>query len=86
MDGHDLRGRVVALEQLAASREPRMIALETWQRQADIFNARQDVKFQQIETDLKKINATLSRIMWLIVGGMIAGIMSFMMSGGFKVP
>ena len=26
--------------------------METWQRQADIFNARQDVKFQQIEADL----------------------------------
>ncbi len=83
---HDIRGRVVALEQSGAAREQRLIVVETWQRQADIFNARQDVKFQQIERDLQKISGTLAKIMWLIVGGIIAGVVSFMMSGGFRIP
>lgn len=82
---YDLRSRIVALEQHKMSQEQRTLALEAWQRQADIFNARRDEQFKRIESDLQKISGTLSRIMWLIIAGIVTGAISFILSGGLRV-
>jgi len=90
MDG-DLRARVVALENQATSHSQRMLSVENWQRQADITNAHREEqfvgmndRFGRIEVDLQKINGTLAKIMWLIIGGILSGIVAFMIRGGFS--
>lgn len=83
----DLRGRVVSAEQ-------RLTALEVWQRQRDIESARHDEKwnamearidkrFEGLESSVGDIKTALSRINWLIIGGIIAGVVGFLIKGGF---
>ncbi|GHC79283.1 hypothetical protein [Limoniibacter endophyticus] len=88
----DLRSRVVALEQQGQAREQRLVNVENWQRMADIAEARKseqfkamDDRFSRIEGDLEKISQTLAKIMWLIIGGIITGMVAFIMRGGFSV-
>ena len=39
-----------------------------------------------IDKKIEAINATLSRIMWLVLGGIIMGAVGFMLKGGFNLP
>ncbi|WP_313196448.1 hypothetical protein [Shinella zoogloeoides] len=83
----DLRGRVVSAEQ-------RLTALEVWQRQRDIESARHDEKwnamearidnrFSGLEKSVHSIQASLAWINRLIIGGIIAGVIGFLIRGGF---
>lgn len=74
----DLRARVVALEQ--------------WRVQKDIDNARHDEKwkhmderFNRLEIALAGLSGTLTWIMRIIIGGILAGVVAFMIKGGFAV-
>lgn len=89
----DIRGRVVALEQGFAANGQRITVLEAWQRQRDIDAARHDEKWQAMEsridtrfTGLEKsvhdIQTSLSRINWLIIGGIVTGIMAVLFKSG----
>lgn len=93
MDG-DLRARVVTLEHSSAAKEQRLSALEAWQRQRDVESARNDEKwnamearidtrFTGLESSVGDIKSALSRINWLIIAGIITGVVGFMMRGGF---
>lgn len=93
MDG-DLRARVVTLEHASAAKEQRLSALEAWQRQRDVESARNDEKwnamearidtrFTGLESSVGDIKSALSRINWLIIAGIITGVVGFMMRGGF---
>lgn len=95
MDG-DLRARVVTLEHTSAAKEQRLSALEAWQRQRDIDSARHDEKwnamearidtrFSGLEKSVHDIQSSLSRINWLIIGGIIAGVVGFLIKGGFAL-
>lgn len=90
----DLRSRVVSVEHRGASHEQRLSALEAWQRQRDIDSARHDEKwnamearidtrFSGLESSVGDIKSALSRINWLIIGGIIAGVVGFLIRGGF---
>ena len=75
----DLRARVVALEQ--------------WRVQRDIESARHDEKWlgmekrlTTIEKDISGIQETLTWIMRIIIGGILAGAVAFILKGGFSVP
>ncbi len=68
--------------------------MEAWQRQRDIDSARHDEKWNAMETridtrfsglekSVHDIQSSLSRINWLIIGGIVAGIVGFMIKGGF---
>lgn len=92
---NDLRARVVSLEQTAQSNSHRLMALEAWQRQREIESARHDEKwaameiridtrFSGLENSNKGIQSTLSRINWMIIGGIIAAFIAFVVSGGLK--
>ncbi|MBB5702161.1 hypothetical protein FHS76_002036 [Ochrobactrum daejeonense] len=94
-DENDLRARVVGLEHTAQSSIHRLNALETWQRQREIDSARHDEKwvamearidtrFNGLESANKSIQSTLSRIMWIVVGGILAAAVTFVVSGGLK--
>ena len=74
----DLRARVVALEQ--------------WRVQRDIDSARHDEKwkhmderFNRLEVALAGLSGTLTWIMRIIIGGILAGVVAFMIKGGFAV-
>lgn len=93
MEVADLRSRVVALEQKALSTEPKIAALEAWQRQMDIFNARRDEQFKALTDSFsllnKKIddlNGTLKWAVKVILGAMLAAVIAFMVKGGFHIP
>lgn len=83
----DLRGRVVNLEQ-------RMTASEAWQRQRDIESARHDEKWNAMETRIdlrfsgleKSVHSIQMSLTWinrLIIGGIITGVVGFLIRGGF---
>lgn len=91
----DLRARVVTLEHGAAAKEQRLSNLEAWQRQRDIDSARHDEKwnamearidtrFSGLESSVRDIKTALSRINWLIIGGIITGVVGFLIKGGFS--
>ncbi len=68
----------------------RVVALEQWRVQRDIESARHDEKwkhmderFNRIETTLEGLSGTLTWIMRIIIGGILAGIVAFMIKGGF---
>jgi hypothetical protein len=89
----DLRTRVVSLEHQSTLTSQRLVELEKWQRLSDIADARKDeqfknmdVRFTSIDKKIESINATLSRIMWLVLGGIIMGAVGFMLKGGFNLP
>lgn len=86
MDNPDLRARIVALEQTAQAKELRLSVLETWRIQRDIADARKDEQFTSMKVDLTSIKSTLSRIVWLLVTGLIGGFIAFVMKGGLNIP
>ncbi|WP_245262101.1 hypothetical protein [Hoeflea sp. 108] len=69
----------------------RVTALEHWRTQREIAEARKDEQWKHMDqrfTDLDKkidgLNGTLTWIVRLIIGGIISGIVAFMLSGGFR--
>jgi hypothetical protein len=90
---YDLRTRVVSLEHQSTLHSQQIAELEKWQRLSDIADARKDeqfknmdMRFTSIDKKIEAINATLSRIMWLVLGGIIMGAVGFMLKGGFNLP
>jgi hypothetical protein len=88
MDQHDfdLRSRIVNLEHGSTGHGNRLTALELWTRQRDVTDARRDEQLSGIKEDLKTIKVNISWIVKLILGGIVLGVIAFMMAGGFKVP
>lgn len=73
----DLRARVVALEQ--------------WRVQRDIESARHDEKwkhmddrFNRLELKLASVSDTLTWIMRIVLGGILMGVVAFLIRGGFS--
>jgi len=90
---YDLRTRVVSLEHQSTLHSQQIAELEKWQRLSDIADARKDeqfknmdMRFTSIDKKIEAINATLSRIMWLVLGGIIMDAVGFMLKGGFNLP
>lgn len=79
---------------MTADLRARVVALEQWRVQKDIDSARNDEKWTAMETridarfaGLEKsvldIQGTLSRINWLIIGGIVMAVIAFLVGGGF---
>lgn len=93
MDTSDLRARVVTLEQQASQKEQRLVNLEAWRQQQDINGARTDEKWNNLEArftsldgKITDIGSSLKYINRLVIGGIIAGLIGFMIKGGFNIP
>lgn len=86
MDNNDLRSRMVNLEHRFTEDRQRISALEIWKQQIDISGAKLDVRFEEMGKRLNRIDTNLSRLMWLFIGGIVAGIVTFMLKGGFSIP
>lgn len=94
---HDLRSRVVALEQGATALVPRVTALEQWQRGRDITEAGKEAqwsamidrfneRFTSLETQIKEVAGTLKWINKTIIGAVILAFLAFLIQGGLHVP
>ena len=87
----EVQNKLIALEQQHSNKEARLVLLETWTRQADLTEVRRaeqfkamDDRFNRLETQLSKVVDTLSRIMWLVISGIIMAFVAFMISGGLS--
>ncbi|WP_143850980.1 hypothetical protein [Brucella thiophenivorans] len=90
-DEADLRSRLNALEHLVTSLIARITSLEAWQRQSEIADARTDEKWKNVDrrfddlaNQIKNVSGVLTRIMWIVVGGILAAAVTFIVSGGLK--
>jgi len=70
----------------------RVVALENWRVQRDIESARHDERwkhmddrFNRLEQKLSSMGDTMTWIVRLIIGGIIAGILASIMRGGLPI-
>jgi len=68
----------------------RVVALETWKIERTVESARHDerwkhldVRFNQLDKDIKGVTTVLSRLNWLVISGIVIAAMSFVIGGGF---
>ena len=82
----ELRSRMRDVEKTIVQHGERLNTVDTWQRNADVASARRDEQFTAIKEDLKSIKSNLSKIVWLILGAIVAAVMAFLIRGGLHVP
>lgn len=82
----DLRARTVALERQYGDLHGRTTELEKWQRKSEVDDARMDVRFTEMDKKLNAINQNLSRLMWMVISGLVGGMLAFLIKGGFNLP
>ncbi|TIS41441.1 MAG: hypothetical protein E5X01_08545 [Mesorhizobium sp.] len=87
MDTSDLRARVVALENWRVQRDIESARHdERWKHMdekiSDMGKQMED-KIDGVDEKVGKISSDLSRIMWLILSGIILAIIAFLVKGGF---
>ena len=82
---------MVAAEILSSVLE-RLKALEDWRSQRDIADARAeeqrkhlDARFDALQKEIRDVNDTLRWVNRLIIGGILSGIIAFLIAGGFKL-
>lgn len=85
-DMSDLRPRMVSAEHQLTDHHHRLTKMEEWRHKADIADARMEERFKGVENKLNKIDSNLSRLMWIFIAGICAGVVTFLLNGGFKVP
>lgn len=68
----------------------RVVALENWRVQRDIESARHDERwkhmddrFNRLEAKLSGVSDSLTWIMRIVIGGILMGVVAFMIRGGF---
>ncbi|WP_292411267.1 hypothetical protein [Mesorhizobium sp.] len=87
MDTGDLRARVVALENWRVQRDIESARHdERWKHMDDkIGDMGRSMKGEiaNVEKKVDKISSDLSRIMWIIIAGILTAVIAFMIKGGF---
>lgn len=101
MEAADLRSRMVSQEHKTAAIDQRLTTIEQWRAQSDIADARKDEQFKSLlekvgilDTSMnKKMDELGGNIKWvgkLVIGSalsaIVAGVVAFMMKGGFYIP
>lgn len=88
MDG-DLRTRIVGVEHTVAANNQRLTALEAWQRQQEIGDAKRGEQWTALQKDMGSITKSISEIQgtlrWVgrtIIGAILIAIVAFMVKGG----
>lgn len=92
-DDSDLRTRVVSVEHGITAMQARLDAIEKWQRQVEIADARADERwkhvdnrFNDLDKKIEKISGILSKLMWILLTGIGVGFVGFIVNGGLRVP
>lgn len=85
MEQHDLRSRVVALEQASVSKDARVTALEEWRRVRDIAEAKMSAEWAIMIEKINEMSGTLKWVNRLIIGTIVVAAVTFMIKGsGFS--
>lgn len=86
----DLRSRMVSVEHQTQTHGQRLSALEAWQRQSDLADARKEGewkamndKIDAVGSKVDKISDSLQWVVRLLIGGIILAALSFLVRGGF---
>lgn len=74
------------LEHKLNDQKSRIVALEKWQQEQNIANAVRDERWETTLSRLNKIDSNLGKVVWLIVGGIIAALVAFVVGGGLNIP
>lgn len=82
MEQHDLRSRVVALEQASVSKEARVTALEEWRRVRDIAEAKMSAEWAIMIEKINEMSGTLKWVNRLIIAGFIAALLALVWKAG----
>lgn len=82
----DIRARTVMLEHKLNDQKARIVNLEKWQQEQNIANAVRDERWTSISARLNKIDANVAKLVWLIIGGIIAAFIAFVVGGGLRIP
>lgn len=85
MEG-DLRARVVTVEHKLNDQKSRIVAMEKWQQEQNIANAVRDERWTTTLTRLNNIDSNLKWIVRLVIGGIIAALVAFVVDGGLAIP
>lgn len=87
---HDLRSRMVSAEHTIQGNTQRIAALEAWQRQSEISEAKRGEQWLGLQRDLISITKSISEIQgtlrWIgrtILGAILVAAVAFMVRGGF---
>lgn len=93
MDNSDLQTRIVGVEHTVAANNQRLTALEAWQRQQEIGEAKRGEQWSTLQRDMETITKSIGEVQgtlrWIgrtIIGAIILAIAAFMIAGGFRVP
>ncbi|MBB5040792.1 hypothetical protein HNQ66_000170 [Shinella fusca] len=85
----DLRSRMVSAEHTIQGNSQRIAALEAWQRQSEIGEAKRSEQWLGLQRDLIAITKSISEIQgtlrWIgrtIVGAILVAAVAFMVRGG----
>ena len=84
MEQHDLRSRVVALEQASVSKEARVTALEEWRRVRDIAEAKMSAEWAIMIEKINEMSGTLKWVNRLIIAGFIAALLALVWKAGIQ--
>lgn len=86
---HDLRSRVVSAEHTIQNNGQRLIALEAWQRQTEIGEAKRGEQWMTLQRDLVDITKSIGEVQgtlrWIgrtIIGAIILAAVAFVVGGG----
>lgn len=86
----NLRSRMVSAEHAIQGSVQRLSALEAWRTERDIERARHDErwrhmdeKIEQVGKKVDKISSDMSRVVWLLITGIIMAAVAFLVRGGF---
>jgi hypothetical protein len=89
MDNGDLRTRIVGVEHTIASNNQRLTALEAWQRQQEIGEAKRGEQWVTLQRDLETLTKNISEIQgtlrWIgrtIIGAILVAVVAFIVKGG----
>ena len=90
MENGDLRTRLVGVEHTVQGYNQRLTALEAWQRQSEIGEAKRGEQWATLQRDLVDITKSISEVQgtlrWIgrtIIGAILVAIVAFMIRGGF---
>ncbi|MEZ2132680.1 hypothetical protein [Sinorhizobium sp. CB7] len=64
----------------------RLLSLEGWKSSKEVSDARSDEQMKALTEDVKSIKSGISRLFWIIVTAIAAGVVTFMIKGGFNIP
>lgn len=81
----DLRTRVVTLEHSQTAIQQRVSDLEKYRQTNEIADAKMEARVEAMNEKLSAISSNTTWIIRLVIGGILAGFVAFILKGGLNV-